>query len=425
MSVGACVPVAAPSVAEQGRLAPKSTSIAGSCDGCGAICVPLGRFQRPEPNPCTTADGTDRCRGVTQTGKLWQKLELTVAFLEGDMRLIERVMRVADGWSDHAGIRFRPASSVQRADLRVRLRSGFSNSFVGTDNLAVLPDRETMNLGLSLISHDQEVNRVVLHEFGHALGLEHEHQNPVVDIPWDVEALYRYFASPPNGWSRSQVDVNVLQRVRAERAQFTAFDPSSIMLYYVPAELRLDRRATTANAELSAFDRQFIGLLYPGPNRVSAAAAHSEGLRLWNAKDVTGAFAAWEPAARQGLPEAQVAIAYCWQTGQGTARDLVRAAEWYRRAAEQGHAGAMVSLGVMLEAGALGTEQPVEAVQLFRNAADRGSPDGLYYLAGAYELGLSVPQSLPEAARLYGVAARLDHEPSRLKLRQMRMRTQG
>ena len=37
---------------------------------------------------------------------------------------------------------------------------------------------------------DDEYRRVVLHEFGHALGLAHEHQSPGVAIPWNEQKVY-------------------------------------------------------------------------------------------------------------------------------------------------------------------------------------------------------------------------------------------
>ena len=47
-----------------------------------------------------------------------------------------------------------------------------------------------MNYGwLTPDSDDDELRRVVLHEFGHALGLIHEHQNPEGGIEWNEPAV--------------------------------------------------------------------------------------------------------------------------------------------------------------------------------------------------------------------------------------------
>jgi hypothetical protein len=38
----------------------------------------------------------------------------------------------------------------------------------------------------------------VIHEFGHALGLIHEHQNPSGGIQWNKPVVCRYYEGPPN-----------------------------------------------------------------------------------------------------------------------------------------------------------------------------------------------------------------------------------
>jgi len=53
-------------------------------------------------------------------------------------------------------------------------------------------------------------------------------------IPWDKDAVYRYYGGPPNNWSRAQVDLNLFQRYGQNITQFTEFDRQSIMLYRSP-----------------------------------------------------------------------------------------------------------------------------------------------------------------------------------------------
>lgn len=53
--------------------------------------------------------------------------------------------------------------------------------------------------------------RVVYHEFGHALGLAHEHQHPhdncTDEIDWP--RAYAFYAAAPNNWTSEQVDANL------------------------------------------------------------------------------------------------------------------------------------------------------------------------------------------------------------------------
>ena len=53
---------------------------------------------------------------------------------------------------------------------------------------------------------------VICHEFGHTLGLLHEHQSIVRDktMTFNEEAVYKYFGGPPNNWSRAQVKRQIL-----------------------------------------------------------------------------------------------------------------------------------------------------------------------------------------------------------------------
>ena len=120
----------------------------------------------------------------------------------------------------------------------------------------------TMRFGwLTLASSDDEVNRVVLHEFGHALGLVHEHQNPGGSFNWNKENVYRDLGLI--GWSKEQVDVNMFDPIAQSESNFTAFDPSSIMTYVIPATWTTDGFSVGLNQTLSAQDKSFIHAQYP------------------------------------------------------------------------------------------------------------------------------------------------------------------
>lgn len=120
-----------------------------------------------------------------------------------------------------------------------------------------------MNYGwLTTVSTDAEYSRVVLHEFGHALGAIHEHQSPGAGvIPWDKEAVYAYYAR--QGWSRSRVDQNIFNRYAAATTNFSVFDAKSIMLYAIPDELTIGSYSVGWNRVLSETDKAFMRSNYP------------------------------------------------------------------------------------------------------------------------------------------------------------------
>jgi hypothetical protein len=105
--------------------------------------------------------------------------------------------------------------------------------------------------------------RVVVHEFGHALGCIHEHQSPKEHLHWNKKAVYAAFSGPPNYWSKDDIDNNILKKYSPKGIAASAFDINSIMLYQFDASLFTDHKATPQNYALSEEDKTFIRTMYP------------------------------------------------------------------------------------------------------------------------------------------------------------------
>lgn len=192
---------------------------------------------------------------------------LTIRFMDGEESLQKRVAAATHEWTKHANIKFDFGNHAD-AIIRVAFIQGAGSwSAVGTDALVEewFPKNEpTMNYGwLEPSSSDEDVMSVVLHEFGHALGLIHEHQQPAAAIQWNKELVYRQLGGPPNNWNRNTVDHNVFSRLSKTELNFSMYDKDSIMHYFFPKEWTLDGTEFKENVRLSPLDRQFIAEQYP------------------------------------------------------------------------------------------------------------------------------------------------------------------
>lgn len=219
------------------------------------------------------------------TGKRWANArKLGVHFLDGSKKQRALTQKHAGAWSKHANVTFDFEAGPQ-AEIRVSFVADRGAwSAVGTDALvraAFLLGKPTMNFGWLRDNTDEtEWRRVVIHEFGHALGAIHEHQNPSGGIRWNLPEVYRVFSGPPNRWTKSQIDSNIVQKYSINQLNATKFDIKSVMLYAFPASLIIGGQAMPNNTDLSAGDKSFIAQMYPkGVARAQAAGRSHPALR--------------------------------------------------------------------------------------------------------------------------------------------------
>jgi len=197
----------------------------------------------------------------------WQAGDrITIKFLEGDSTLRKKVRTVAESWTE-PGMANLTLSFVDTgsADVRVAFMPGNGSwSYLGTFCRSISADNPTMNYGwLTPDSTEVEIRRVVLHEFGHALGLIHEHQNPMQAIKWNEAAVIRDLSGPPNNWDIDTIRHNVLNRYDPTTVITTPVDKESIMLYPIPKAWTLDGFSSGLNSVLSKVDKDFIRDCYP------------------------------------------------------------------------------------------------------------------------------------------------------------------
>lgn len=191
---------------------------------------------------------------------------LRVKFLNGDPYIHKKIKKFAKKWEKYANIKFNFISRGY-AEIRIALRwrgDRGSWSYLGNYALRIPENRPTMNYGwFTRNTKDNELSRTVLHEFGHALAAIHEHAHPLIKIPWNKKAVYKYYMGPPNNWTKEDVDRQVLAKYSTDHTNYSKPDKKSIMLYPISNAHTIGNYSVGMNRKLSRTDKKFIRKMYP------------------------------------------------------------------------------------------------------------------------------------------------------------------
>lgn len=262
----------------------------------------------------TAADGLEFL--VTDIGRWPLGRTVRVAFLDGDDQLHADIAEATeqitgacnltlDFGQNGAGTfrRWTTSDTVLAAEIRVSFDLPGFFSLVGTDSTDSVigagggpvggnPGQRSLNLGRFAVNRPPTWEGTVRHEFLHALGFHHSHQNMrgtcegefrweddvgyvptqdpagvfVPDAQGRRPGIYTYLAGEPNKWPRAKVDHN-LRTVDAPDLVAGPFDTKSVMLYRFPAFFYKSTPSSCAPSgngqNLSDGDKRGLDLLYP------------------------------------------------------------------------------------------------------------------------------------------------------------------
>lgn len=185
---------------------------------------------------------------------------LGCAFLSGTPRQQRTVVYLAERWMTNGLqdlIRFEFGVPVSEAQVRIAIGDFGYLAQVGKVAKRIAPGEPTVTLWRGL------ERKKVIHEFGHVLGLRHEHQHPDRRGKLDEAAVLDYFGRTQN-WSQATTYDAILKTWDEDNRCVGHPDHTvdSIMSYDIPALLTLDGRAVSMASRISPDDLKCLLGLY-------------------------------------------------------------------------------------------------------------------------------------------------------------------
>jgi hypothetical protein len=190
---------------------------------------------------------------------------LGCAFLSGNARQRAEVQDAANQWlrgGVEQLVRFDFTVPPERAQVRIFIGNQGNWTQPGRSALGIT-DRAQPTCRLNASFFNPLSRKAVLHEFGHVLGMRHEHLNPGFSVPFNeavvVDEMHR-----KEGWTTAQTHQFILTRFGTEGKCVGDPDmnPASIMMYDIPARWTLNGASFAMPDTIHQRDLQCVHGLY-------------------------------------------------------------------------------------------------------------------------------------------------------------------